>query len=58
MTWWGDVLKKPYDKVHVGGRIAVYQNFSVQGGGEPYGLKERCQVGFELPPGVVDRMTK
>jgi len=58
MTWWGDVLVRPYNKVHVGGRIGVYQNFSLPGGGEPYGMKELCQIGFELPAGIVERMTK
>lgn len=58
MTWWGDVLVQPYNKVHVGGRIGVYQVVSLPSGGEPYGRKEVCQIGFELPAGIVERMTK
>jgi hypothetical protein len=58
MTWWGDILERPYNKVHVGGRIGVYQVVSLPSGGEPYGRKEVCQIGFALPAGIVERMIK
>lgn len=58
MTWWGGVSARPDNKVHVGGRIGVYQVFSIPSGGEPYGRKEVCQIGFGLPADIVERMTK
>lgn len=58
MTWLGDVLERPYNKVHVGGRIHVYQVVSLPSGSEPYGRKDLCQISFELPAGIVKRTTK
>jgi len=58
LTAWGSVDIPPYTRVHVGGRIAVRQVFPVKGGGDPYGNRELCQIGFNLPPTVVERMTK
>jgi len=56
--WWGSVLVRPYNKVHVGGRISVDQVFSVPSGSEPYGFKEVCQIGFDLPADIAEKMTK
>ena len=47
MTWWGGE-----------GRIGVFQVISLPSGGEPYGRKEVCQIGFKLPPAIAEMMTK
>lgn len=54
-TWWGDV--PPLNRTHVAGRIYI-RHFVSTGLTEPYSNLERCQIGFELSPEILERMIK
>jgi len=50
--YWGDGI---YPRLT--GGISVY-HLVATGGGNPYGHLRRCQISFELPSNIIERMTK
>lgn len=56
LTWGGNMSITPQSRFE--GRIGVFHVFPAMGSSDPYGNKERCQIGFDLSPTIVERMTK
>jgi hypothetical protein len=55
-TFWGNMSATPKHRFE--GRIGVHHFLFIPSASDPYGHSERCQIGFDLPSNIVERMTK